>query len=112
MTYEEYQQAIIVNCEAMKATRTQQRDCGRVIEAERLQKIEEAHETFVKQRKLINELYDQKFHDNAERWKAERMRLHIAHAKVIEQWREEHGISTPPYVELPSGERPNEGGAL
>lgn len=54
-----------------------------------------------------------KLNDIHDRFVDERNSLWERHNKLVHQWREEHGITPPPYVELPSGERPNkEGGAL
>ena len=111
MTYEEYQQAICSNIERSRDTRVQFSLERKAIEEETRERTEAAREQCRKYCKEVNELMAQRIHQRAEYWKQRRADLFLEHAKVIEQWREEHGINCPPpHVELPAGERPNEGG--
>ena len=113
MTYEDYQAAIVINCEAMRETRRKESAERKALEEERLKKNQEAFDNFTEFKKRNNELYQGRMSAVSEKYKTERIRLHVEHARVIEQWRAEHGISTPPpYVELPSGERPNREGGI
>ncbi len=97
MTYEEYQQSIVINCEAMKETRRLESAERKALEEERVRKNQEAFENFCEFKRSNNELYQGRMSAVSDKYKAERMRLHIEHAKVIEQWRREHGITPPLY---------------
>ena len=98
MTYEQYQQAIVDNQEAMKEARQQQLEERKRIERERVQMIED--ERF-ESRKRINEINlkcDDMQRQNSERFRDVRTHLYMEHYRVINEYREQTGI-TPPYVE-------------
>ena len=98
MTYEEYQNHIIVNIEAMRETRRQQGEEQQRLLAEINARMAAAKRRYLEEQSSLFEIQRDKAKAISDKWKAERMRLHLEHARVVEQWREEHGI-TPPYVE-------------
>lgn len=98
MTYEEYQNLIIVNIEAMRETRRQQGDEQRQLLAEINARMADAKRRYLEEQSSLFEIQRDKAKAISDKWKTERMRLHLEHARVVNQWREEHGI-TPPYVE-------------
>lgn len=110
MTYEEYQATIVVNIEAMRESRRKQNEEQQLLEQEIRERMADAKRRYLEEQSSLISILRDKAKAISDKWKAERVRLHLEHAKVIDQWREEHGISTPPYVELPSGERPNQEG--
>ena len=111
MTYEEYQAAIAINIEASRDTRRKQKEEQQDLELEMTKRMADARRRYLEELASLRIIQRERAHAISEKWKTERMHLYTDHAKVIDQWRQEHGISTPPpFVELPSGERPNEGG--
>lgn len=98
MTYEEYQNRIIVNIEAMRETRRQQGDEQQRLQAEINARMADAKRRYLEEQSSLYGIQRDKAKAISDKWKAERMRLHLEHARVVNQWREEHGI-TPPYVE-------------
>ena len=98
MTYEEYQNSIIVNIEAMRETRRQQGDEQQRLQAEINARMADAKRRYLEEQSSLIGIQRDKAKAISDKWKAERMRLHLEHARVVNQWREEHGI-TPPYVE-------------
>lgn len=98
MTYEEYQAAIQHNVELMRDTRVQFKREMKEIEEETRQRIEASAEMHRKLRAQLNTLQHERIQQRAEYWKQRRVDLHLEHAKVIEQWREEHGINCPPPI--------------
>ncbi|MBO4906237.1 MAG: hypothetical protein J5486_04260 [Bacteroidaceae bacterium] len=112
MTYEEYQAAIIVNIEAQRETRRQNNEEQRQLQEEMNARFDDAKRRYREECAMLYNMQRERAQAISQKWKAERVRLFTEHAKVVDQWRKEHGISTPPFVELPAGERPNdEGGA-
>ena len=100
MTYEEYQNRTIVNIEAMRETRRQQGDEQRQLLAEINARMADAKRRYQEETSSLFEIQRDKAKAISDKWKAERMRLYLEHARVVEQWREEHGITPPPpYVE-------------
>ncbi|MBQ7181641.1 MAG: hypothetical protein IJR87_10160 [Bacteroidaceae bacterium] len=110
MTYEEYQTAIAGNIEASRDTRRKQKEEQKDLELEMTRRMADAKRRYLEELESLRVIQRERAFAISEKWKTERMRLFTDHAKVIDQWRQEHGINCPPYVELPSGERPNEGG--
>lgn len=108
MTYEQYQQSIILNEETMSETRRKQHDEIKVLEEERITVNQKLFDDFIDKKRANNHKYEEAIAEVRARWRQERMRLHLEHAKVIEQWREEHGINTPPLVETGSMKRKEE----
>lgn len=109
MTYQEYQQSIILNEESMSETRRKQHEEIKFLEEECIATNQKLFDDYVDKKRANNQKYQEAIQDVRSRWKQERMRLHLEHAKVVEQWREEHGINCPPpFVSLPSGERPEQ----
>ena len=98
MTYEEYQRSIVISQEAMKETRRLESKERKELEEERLRKNQEAFENYCEFKRSNNELYQGRMKAVGDKYKAERMRLHIEHARVVEQWREQHGINCPPHL--------------
>ena len=112
MTYEEFQAAIAINIEASRDTRRKQGEEQRDLELEISKRMADAKRRYLEELSSLRIIQRERAHAISEKWKTERIRLFTDHAKVIEQWREEHGINCPPFVELPSGERPNEKGGI
>ena len=96
MTYEEYQTSIVINIEAMKETRRKQNEEQQLLDLEVNSRMADARRRYMEEQEAIRSIQRDKAKAISDKWKAERVRLHLEHAKIIEQWREEHGISTPP----------------
>ena len=92
MTYEQYQQSIILNEETMSETRRKQHDEIKVLEEERITVNQKLFDDFIDKKRANNHKYEEAIAEVRARWRQERMRLHLEHAKVIEQWREEQGL--------------------
>lgn len=95
MTYEEYQNLIIVNIEAMRETRRQQGDEQQRLLAEINARMADAKRRYLEEQSSLFAIQRDKAKAISDKWKAERMRLYLEHARVVEQWREEHGITPP-----------------
>ena len=95
MTYEEYQNHIIVNIEAMRETRRQQGEEQQRLLAEINARMADAKRRYQEETSSLFEIQRDKAKAISDKWKAERMRLHLEHARVVNQWREEHGITPP-----------------
>ena len=96
MTYEEYQAAIVINIEAMKESRRKQIEEQQLLQQEINERMADAKRRYLEEQASLYSIQRDKAKAISDKWKAERVRLHLEHAKVIEQWRDEHGISTPP----------------
>ena len=96
MTYEEYQNLIIVNIEAMRETRRQQGEEKQRLLAEINARMADAKHRYLEEQSSLFEIQRDKAKAISDKWKAERMRLYLEHARLVEQWREEHGITPPP----------------
>lgn len=96
MTYEEYQKAIVVNIEAMKETRRKQSAEQAQLRLQMAERVADARRRYYEELRALEDVQRIKARAISDKWKAERLRLHMEHAKVTDQWREEHGISTPP----------------
>ena len=96
MNYEEYQASIVINIEAMKETRRKQNDEQQLLQQEISERMADAKRRYLEEQSSLYSIQRDKAKAISDKWKAERVRLHLEHAKVINQWREEHGISTPP----------------
>lgn len=95
MTYEEYQNLIIVNIEAMRESRRQQGEEQQRLQAEITARMADAKRRYQEETSSLFEIQRDKAKAISDKWKAERMRLHLEHARVVNQWREEHGITPP-----------------
>lgn len=95
MTYEEYQNSIIVNIEAMRETRRQQGDEQQRLQAEINARMADAKRRYLEEQSSLYGIQRDKAKAISDKWKAERMRLHLENARVVNQWREEHGITPP-----------------
>ena len=96
MTYEEYQNSIIVNIEAMRETRRQQGDEQQRLQEEINARMADAKRRYLEEQSSLYEIQRDKAKAISDKWKAERMRLYLEHVQVVNQWREEHGITPPP----------------
>ena len=96
MTYEEYQTAIAVNIEASRDTRRKQMDEQQQLELEMNKRMADAKRRYLEEVESIRVIQRERAFAISEKWKTERMRLYTEHAKVIDQWREQNGILTPP----------------
>lgn len=96
ITYEEYQNRTIVNIEAMRETRRQQGEELQLLQAEINARMADAKRRYLEEQSSLFEIQRDKAKAISDKWKAERMRLYLEHARVVEQWREEHGITPPP----------------
>lgn len=112
MTYEEYQQSIVLNEETMSETRRKQKDEIKLLEEERINTNKQLFDEFIEKKRANNRKYEDAIAEVRDRWKAERMRLHLEHAKVVEQWREDHGINLPPPFVPVGGEQHKIGGEV
>lgn len=107
MTYEEYQQAIIANQEAMAKTREAEAERHRELSQE-FQKIQrEAKAHYLDILKMQEQLYQQRVRNNREYWRAERNRLYREIHLKIALWKRQNGI-TPPYIETEGGQQGKE----
>ena len=112
MTYEEFQtkeQAILQEMrdskkEEGRAKLRAHEECNMEHRRLKLEMHDGMEQANMKRNAKLDEIHD--------RFVAERNRLYARHNALIAEWREQNGISTPPpYIELPSGGRPNgEGG--
>ena len=133
MTYEEYQSYIISYVEETRETRRKQHDEYQQLELEINRRMSDARRRFHEEQASLRIIQRDRAKAISDKWKAERMRLYLEQAKVVDKWREQNGISPrpqqesgnrsvgdetskqtadgailpPPYVELPA-ERPNE----
>ena len=133
MTYEEYQSYIISYVEETRETRRKQHDEYQQLELEINRRMSDARRRFHEEQASLRIIQRDRAKAISDKWKAERMRLYLEQAKVVDKWREQNGISPrpqqesgnrsvgdetskqtadgailpPPYVELPE-ERPNE----
>ena len=93
MTYEEYQQSIIVSIEAMRETRRRQNDEQQQLQLEINEKCADAKRRYLEELAALRAIQRDKAKAIGDKWKAERMRLHLEQAKIVDQWHREHGIS-------------------
>lgn len=133
MTYEEYQSYIISYVEETRETRRKQHDEYQQLELEINRRMSDARRRFHEEQASLRIIQRDRAKAISDKWKAERMRLYLEQAKVVDKWREQNGmiprpqqesgnrsvgdetskqtadgaILPPPYVELPE-ERPNE----
>ena len=133
MTYEEYQSYIISYVEESRETRRKQHDEYQQLEMEINRRMSDARRRFLEEQASLRIIQRDRAKAISDKWKAERTRLYLEQAKVVNKWREQNGmiprpqqesgnrsvgdetskqtadgaILPPPYVELPE-ERPNE----
>lgn len=135
MTYEEYQSYIISYVEETRETRRKQHDEYQQLELEINRRMSDARRRFHEELASLRIIQRDRAKAISDKWKAERMRLYLEQAKVVDKWREQNGMNPrphkesenrsvgvsdertisnadgdvlpPPYVELPA-ERPNE----
>lgn len=133
MTYEEYQSYIISYVEETRETRRKQHDEYQQLELEINRRMSDARRRFHEEQASLRIIQRDRAKAISDKWKAERMRLYLEQAKVVDKWREQNGMNPrpqqesgnrsvgdetskqnadgdvlpPPYVELPE-ERPNE----
>ena len=112
MTHEEYTAKVFEIETQMRQSKIDEAQAkNRAIEAQNLEHRRlkmELHNAI----QAVNMRTRQQLTDIHDRFVQERTLLWSQHNKLTHQWKEEHGILPPPFVELPAEERPNEKGGI